>query len=80
MITNDLRPSDLLRIQNELKKLRLWYPPDAIFAVFEGRETYWSLGGKECGVEWPLKDEIKNDIRYAARRCNVDVKEVKWPK
>lgn len=33
-----------------------WWPPDLILAVHEGRDTYWTLGGPERGMECAVTD------------------------
>lgn len=44
--------ADLRRVEKTLEEMGYWFPPDAIAAVYEGRETYTALDGR---TEWKIR-------------------------
>ena len=48
-----------------------WWPPDLIVAVHEGRDRYWSLGGPERGLSYPVTDAKR---RLVQRYLEMDDK------
>lgn len=58
----------LKTVEDALTAMGLWYPPDAITAVQQGRGTFRSM----AGVSRVISDAMRKNIEYAIARTQAD--------